>query len=77
MYGITKEEINRLVSVIDYSEALTITAGEKEARAACNDAKRYGFRAVVAFPSIWEFLWMNCRDQMFAPRFRWAFPAVE
>ena len=50
MFGITDEEIRRLVSVIDYSEALTITAGETDARAACDAAKRYRFRAVVAFP---------------------------
>jgi deoxyribose-phosphate aldolase len=50
MYGITDEEIRKLVSAIDYSEVLNITAGEAEARAACADAKRYGFRAVVAFP---------------------------
>jgi len=50
MYRITDEEIRELVSVIDYSEALTITAGVDEVRSACQDAKRYGFRAVVAFP---------------------------
>jgi deoxyribose-phosphate aldolase len=50
MYGVTEEEIKRLVSVIDYSEALTITATEDDVRAACEDAKTYGFRAAVAFP---------------------------
>lgn len=50
MYGVTDEEIRRLVSVVDYSEVLTITAGEDEVRAACAAAKRYRFRAVVAFP---------------------------
>jgi deoxyribose-phosphate aldolase len=50
MYGVTEEEIMDLVSVIDYSEALTITATEDDVRAACEDAKKYGFRAVVAFP---------------------------
>ncbi|MHC4330112.1 MAG: deoxyribose-phosphate aldolase [Planctomycetota bacterium] len=50
MYGVTKDEIKRLVSVIDYSEALTITATEDDVRAACEAAKTYGFRAVVAFP---------------------------
>ncbi len=50
MYGITDEEIQRLVAAVDYSEALTITAGEAEARQACRDAREYGFRAVVAFP---------------------------
>jgi deoxyribose-phosphate aldolase len=50
MYGVTREEIRQLVSVIDYSEALTITATEDDARAACELAKAYGFRAVVAFP---------------------------
>jgi deoxyribose-phosphate aldolase len=50
MYGVTEEEIKRLVSVIDYSEALTITATQEDVRAACAMAKQYGFRAVVAFP---------------------------
>lgn len=50
MYGINDEEIQRLVAAVDYSEALTITAGEAEARRACRDAREYGFRAVVAFP---------------------------
>ncbi len=50
MYGVTKEEIKRLVSVIDYSEVLTITATEDDVRTACEMAKTYGFRAVVAFP---------------------------
>ena len=50
MYGITAEEIAKLVPVVDYSEVLNITASAADARAACADAKRYGFRAVVAFP---------------------------
>jgi len=50
MYGVTAEEIKRLVSVIDYSEALTITATQDDVREACEAAKTYGFRAVVAFP---------------------------
>ena len=47
---ITDAEIDRLVASIDYSEALNLTAGESDVRAACQDARRYGFRAVVAFP---------------------------
>ena len=50
MHGVTDEEVRRLVSAIDYSEALTIVATEHDVRAACAAAKRYGFRAVVAFP---------------------------
>jgi deoxyribose-phosphate aldolase len=50
MHGVTDEEIQRLISVIDYSEALALTAGEKDVRDACDAAKRYTFRAVVAFP---------------------------
>jgi deoxyribose-phosphate aldolase len=50
MYGVTEEEIRRLVSVTDYSEALTMTATEHDVRAACEMARTYGFRAVVAFP---------------------------
>ena len=50
MQGITDAEIRQLIASVDYSEALTLTAGESEVRAACRDAIRYGFRAVVAFP---------------------------
>ena len=50
MWSITNDELKKLLSVIDYSEALTLHAGPREALAACEDAKRYGFRAVVAFP---------------------------
>ena len=50
MFGVTKEEIKCLISVIDYSEALTITATQDDVRTACEMAKTYGFRAVVAFP---------------------------
>ena len=50
MWTVTQSEIQKLLSVIDYSEALTLHAGAKEAQAAAEDAVRYGFRAVVAFP---------------------------
>lgn len=56
MYAITNEEIQRLVPAVDYSEALSITATESEVRAACRTAKRYSFRAVVAFPQYLEIL---------------------
>lgn len=38
------------MSVVDYAEALTITASEEDARAACGAGRKYSFRAVVAFP---------------------------
>jgi deoxyribose-phosphate aldolase len=50
MFGINNEEIKSLLSAIDYSEALTITATKDNVQSACEDAKMYGFRAVVAFP---------------------------
>ncbi len=50
MFGITNEEIKSLISVTDYSEALTITSTKEDVVAACDAAKMYGFRAVVAFP---------------------------
>lgn len=50
MFGIRDEEIKSLVSAIDYSEALTITATKDDVKSACEDASMYGFRAVVAFP---------------------------
>jgi deoxyribose-phosphate aldolase len=48
--GITDSEIRQLVASVDYSEALTLTASESDVQTACRDARRYGFRAVVAFP---------------------------
>jgi deoxyribose-phosphate aldolase len=50
MWNVKDEEIQKLIAAVDYSEALTLQAGPREALAACEDAKRYGFRAVVAFP---------------------------
>ena len=50
MNDIIPDEVQQLVSAIDYSEALAITATDRDVRAACAAAKRYGFRAVVAFP---------------------------
>jgi len=50
MWTIKPDEIQKLVSVVDYSEALQLHISPKEAVAVCEDAKKYGFRAVVAFP---------------------------
>ena len=50
MIGIKDEEVKSLISAIDYSEVLTITATKDQVQSACEDAKMYGFRAVVAFP---------------------------
>jgi deoxyribose-phosphate aldolase len=50
MYGVTSEEISQLVAAIDYSDALSVTASQHDVRTACETAKIYGFRAVVAFP---------------------------
>lgn len=50
MFGITDEKITRLVSITYYAEPLTITTKKEQVLAAAEDAKRYGFRAVVAFP---------------------------
>ena len=50
MHNVADAEVRSLVSCIDYSEALTIVATEADVRAACALGKRYGFRAVVAFP---------------------------
>ncbi len=62
MQAVTTEEIRRLVAVIDYSEALTINAGEEEARQACCAAAKYRFRAVVAFPQYLGVLVDELRD---------------
>jgi deoxyribose-phosphate aldolase len=50
VHGVTDEEIERLVAAVDYSEALTITATETDAREACEAGRRLRCRAVVAFP---------------------------
>jgi len=50
MFGIKNEEIEGLIAATDYSEALTITATKNDVQSACEAAKMYGFRAVVAFP---------------------------
>jgi deoxyribose-phosphate aldolase len=50
MNDISREDTAKLVAAIDYSDALTVTASEAEAREACRQARQYGFRAVVAFP---------------------------
>ncbi len=50
MLGVSSEEIARLVAAIDYSDALTITAGEAEVREACRVAAKYRLRSVAAFP---------------------------
>src|SRR5210317_2249421 len=50
MFGIKEEEIKSLISVIDYAEALTITSTSDDVLTTCEEAKMYGFRAVVAFP---------------------------
>ena len=50
MFGIEDEEIRNLIAATDYSEALTITASREEVQSACESARKYGFRAVVAFP---------------------------
>lgn len=62
MRGVVAEEIRRLVEAIDYSEALTITASEADARAACEAARNYRFRAVVAFPQYLGILVDELRD---------------
>jgi deoxyribose-phosphate aldolase len=50
VFGIANQEIERLVAAIDYTNVLGVAATETEVRAACAQARRYGFRAVVALP---------------------------
>ncbi len=50
MTEITREDIERLIAAVDYSEALTIDASTDDVLEACGLAKQYGFRAVVVFP---------------------------
>jgi deoxyribose-phosphate aldolase len=50
MLSVTGDDIRKLLACVDYSEALTLGAGPEDALRACEDAKKYGFRAVVAFP---------------------------
>jgi deoxyribose-phosphate aldolase len=56
VHGVTEEEIRHLLPAIDYAEALTITATGRDAREACKDARKYGLRAVVAFPQYLKLL---------------------
>jgi deoxyribose-phosphate aldolase len=74
MYGITQEEIGKLVSAIDYSEALTITASEDDVRTACKMAKTYGFRAVVAFPQYLGMLVDELKDSQVRAQIPVGFP---
>ncbi len=50
IHALTHEEIGKVVSAMDYAEPLSLTSTEADVRIACEAAKRYGFRAVVAFP---------------------------
>ncbi len=50
MFGVTHQEIATLVAAVDYSDALTIVAGEAEVREACRVAAKYRLRSVAAFP---------------------------
>jgi len=74
MRGVTSEEIRDLVAAIDYSEVLTITASEEDARAACRAAKTYRFRAVVAFPQHLGVLVDELRDSGVRAEIPVAFP---
>ena len=74
MRGVTSEEIRALVAAIDYSEVLTITASEEDARAACRAARNYRFRAVVAFPQHLGVLVDELRDSGVRAQIPVAFP---
>lgn len=50
MLAITRDEIAKLVAAVDYTNALDVTATEKDVRDSCAQARQYGFRAVVALP---------------------------
>lgn len=54
MYAPTEESIRRLLPTIDYSNALTVDATLQDVIDACAGGRRYGFRAVVAFPCYLE-----------------------
>ena len=45
MYGITDEQVNRLVASADYAEALRMIATEVDVRTACEKARQYGLAA--------------------------------
>jgi len=71
---VTDAEISRLVASVDYTEALTLTAGESEVRVACMDAKRYGFRAVSAFPQYLGVLVDELKGSRVRPQIAVGFP---
>ena len=71
---IAREEIERLIAAIDYSEALTIDATRDDVLAACGFAKRYGFRAVVAFPHHLESVVEQLQGTTVLPQLAVGFP---
>jgi len=76
MNDISREDKAKLVSAIDYSDVLTVTASETEVREACRPARQYGFRAVVAFPQFLAVLVEEMQARAYWPRFPWIFPAA-
>ena len=74
MHGVTDQEVRDLVSAIDYSEALTITASQDDVREACATGAKYGFRAVVAFPQHIGILVDELRGTHVRPQLAVGFP---
>jgi len=74
VHSVTNAEISQLVASVDYSEALTLIAGESQVRAVCKDAKRFGFRAVVAFPQYLGILVDELKGSRVRPQIPVGFP---
>jgi deoxyribose-phosphate aldolase len=66
--------IRNICSILDYSAALVTTASEAEVIQACEDAKRYKFKAVPVFPSYLPLVAKELKGTGIAPQLPCAFP---
>ena len=62
MYAPSEDSIRRLLPTIDYSNALTVDSTVQDVIDACAVGRRYGFRAVVAFPCYLDIMVQELAD---------------
>ncbi len=75
MYAPSEDSIRRLLPTIDYSEALTVDATVQNVIDACAAGRRYGFRAVVAFPCYLEMVVRELADSSVRAQLPVGFPS--
>jgi len=68
------EQIRKICSILDYSAALVTTASKEMVIQACNDAKRYKFKAVPVFPSYLPLVAEQLKGTGIAPQLPCGFP---